>query len=91
MSVNDIGEFKINFILKWKCSEKELLEKCRACENYYELIEVLNDNMISSCHNEASAPFYYRIEVKSESAVAETPMTLEEPIVELTEETPIEE
>lgn len=48
MSVNDIGEFKINFILKWKCSEEKLLEKCKVCENYSELMEVLNENMIIS-------------------------------------------
>ena len=48
MAVIDIGEFKINFILKWKCSEEELLEKCRSCETYSELRNVLYDNMILS-------------------------------------------
>ena len=41
-----MNEFKINFILKWKCSEEKLLEKCRTCENYSELMKVLNENMI---------------------------------------------
>ena len=48
MAINDKGEFKINFILKWKCSEEELLEKCRSCETYSELRDVLYDNMIIS-------------------------------------------
>ena len=48
MTDKDIGEFKINFIIKWECSEEELLEKCRSCENYSELMEVLYDNMILS-------------------------------------------
>lgn len=48
MTDKDIGDFKINFIIKWKCSEKELLEKCRSCENYSELREVLYSNMIIS-------------------------------------------
>ena len=48
MTDKDIGDFKINFIIKWECSEEELLEKCRPCENYSELMEVLYDNMILS-------------------------------------------
>jgi len=48
MTDKDIGEFKINFIIKWKCSQEKLLEKCRSCENYSELMEVLYDNMILS-------------------------------------------
>ena len=48
MTDKDIGDLKINFIIKWKCSEEKLLEKCRSCENYSELMEVLYDNMILS-------------------------------------------
>lgn len=48
MTVNDIGEFKINFILKWKCSEEELLADLKACETYSEVMEVLDYNMIIS-------------------------------------------
>ena len=44
----NIGELKLKFIVKWNCSEEELLEKCRSCENYSELMEVLYDNMILS-------------------------------------------
>jgi len=48
MTVNDIGEFKINFILKWKCSEEELLADLKACETYSEVMEVLYSNMLIS-------------------------------------------
>ena len=48
MAIKGIGDVKINFILKWKCSEEELLEKFRGCENYSELMKVLYDNMIIS-------------------------------------------
>lgn len=48
MAVNASAELKIDFIVKWKCSEDELLEKLRVCENYSELMEILYDNMILS-------------------------------------------
>lgn len=48
MTINATGELKLNFIIKWSCSEKDLLEKCRSCENYSELREVLYSNMILS-------------------------------------------
>ena len=48
MTINAIGELRFNFFIKWKCSEKELLEKCRSCENYSELMEILYSNMIIS-------------------------------------------
>jgi hypothetical protein len=48
MSINATGELKLNFIVKWSCSEKELLEKCRSCETYSELMEVVYSNMIIS-------------------------------------------
>ena len=48
MTINATGELKLNFIIKWKCSEKELLEKCRSCETYSELMVILYDNMILS-------------------------------------------
>lgn len=44
----NIDDCRLNFILKWKCSEEELLEKCRNVENYTELQEVLMGNMILS-------------------------------------------
>lgn len=46
MTDKDIGDLKINFTIKWKCSEEKLLEKCKLCEDYSELLEVLNENMI---------------------------------------------
>ena len=48
MTINANGELRLNFFIKWKCSEKELLEKCRSCENYSELMEILYSNMIIS-------------------------------------------
>ena len=42
----EIGEWKVKFIVKWNCSEEELLEKCRSCETYSELMDVLYENMI---------------------------------------------
>lgn len=44
----NIGELKLKFIVKWNCSEEELLEKCRSCETSSELKDVLNENMILS-------------------------------------------
>lgn len=44
----NIGELKLKFIVKWNCSEEELLEKCRSCEISSELKDVLNENMILS-------------------------------------------
>lgn len=48
MNVNATNELKLNFIVKWKCSEEELLEKFRGCETYPELMKVLYNNMIIS-------------------------------------------
>ena len=42
----NIGELKLKFIVKWNCSEEELLEKCRSCETSSELKDVLYENMI---------------------------------------------
>lgn len=42
------GDVKINFILKWKCSEEELLADLKACETYSEVMGVLYYNMILS-------------------------------------------
>ena len=47
-NVMNIGELKLKFIVKWNCSEEELLEKCRSCETSSELKDVLNENMILS-------------------------------------------
>lgn len=41
-----IGELKLKFIVKWNCSEEELLEKFRSCETSSELRDVLYENMI---------------------------------------------
>lgn len=48
MAINGIGDVKINFTLKWKCSEEELLADLKACETYSEVMEVLYYNMIIS-------------------------------------------
>lgn len=48
MTVNATGELRLNFIIKWSCSETELFEKCKSCKNYSELMEILYDNMIIS-------------------------------------------
>ena len=45
-NVMNIGELKLKFIVKWICSEEELLEKCRSCETSSELKDVLYENMI---------------------------------------------
>ena len=44
--INAMGEMKLVFRIKWKCSPEEVLKKCNNAKDYHELVEILYENMI---------------------------------------------